>query len=1054
MSAVSTASTASTPSIQRLARNGILNLAGTLVGGAASIALVVVVANGVAQDVAGMLFAATSFFLIVTAISGLGTDVGLAHTIQRQLAVGSLAGAVRTVWIALRPVLGLSVVAAVVVWLVAPWLATVLGAGGSGGVAGVEHSATMTAMLRVLAVGLPAATAYDTILAATQAHQTMRPNVIVEKLGRLPGQILCIAVVLAIGAGPVWLAVAWVAPYAVGLLGVAWWYRSIVARLRAHPADPADRAGEALRDAPEDAAPPATLARDFWGFTAPRALGRICQVALQRADIVLVAALLSPRDAAVYTAATRFLVLGQLGVQAIQQVLQPQLAALFARGDLAGVRESFSASTAWLMAMAWPIYLCSAVAAPVLLKVFGGGYEAGRATVIILALTMLATTATGSVDVVLLMAGRSRQSLVNNAAALVVDVVLVVVLVPRLGITGAAIAWAAALAVRNSLPMLQVRRAYGVMSFGPAVLWVAGAAAVCFGVVPLLVHLVAPMNVGVVIGWLVPMCVVYAALLWKGRGHLQLSAFRTALAGVPLVRIGGPVRRLHGRARQTAGHGVLAGVNALRRLPLPQGARVALSTLVLRRPGLARVPLDRLLLGIQDGLPATTYAAEFDDLLWASTPIARGPHADLLRLAADHREHGELTDEAILASPYAEHARRCLRLTGRYFWATDERGAVEVARSFLARADAAGGSSGGPAPVAVGTAVGTAVATGSAETAGTAGSAGSTGSTGSAETAGSTSATTERAAVTGQAAGAATGPTTGSAEDSGEEVAQEVARAGQSGPSDPVLVAPIRDSDCYQVLDGHHRLALLAHQGAESAAVKVKRVPVTTPLQDLLGQMTWIGGKKELYQPLDAPELQRSWTTVRRCTDRLSMMERRLAAEGIDGPGHSYLDVACCYGWFVRQLGDRGFAAEGIERDPLAPRLAAGVYGLDPARINVGDAVEFLRAARDAGRRWDVVSCFSLLHHFVLGRASVSAEELAGLLDSVTGRVLFLDTGQEHEAWFARSLRGWDTEHVARFLTTHTSFDRVVDLGPDEDAVAPYADNYGRHLFAGIRSEQ
>ncbi|MET9022279.1 polysaccharide biosynthesis C-terminal domain-containing protein [Actinopolymorpha sp. NPDC004070] len=998
-----------------MARNGILNLAGTLVGGAASIALVVVVANGVAQDVAGMLFTATSFFLIVTAISGLGTDVGLAHTIQRQLAVGSLAGAVRTVWIALRPVLGLSVAAAVVMWFVAPWLATVLGTGEGGG-ANAEHGATMTAMLRVLAVSLPMATAYDTILAATQAHQTMRPNVIVEKLGRLPGQILCIVVVLLVGAGPVWLAVAWVAPYAVGLVGVALWYRSIVAGLRAHPA------GDVRGQGTEDAAPPATLARDFWGFTAPRALGRVCQVALQRSDIVLVAALLSPRHAAVYTAATRFLVLGQLGVQAIQQVLQPQLAALFARADLAGVRESFSTSTAWLMALAWPIYLCSAVAAPVLLKVFGGGYEAGQATVVILALTMLATTATGSVDVVLLMAGRSRQSLFNNAAALVVDLVLVVVLVPRLGITGAAIAWAAALAVRNTLPMLQVRRAYGVMSFGPAVLWVAAAAALCFGVVPLLVRLVAPMNVGVVIGWLVPMCVLYAALLWKGRNHLQLGAFRSALAGVPLGRIGAPARRLHGRARQGAGQGVLTGVNALRRLPLPHGARVALSTLVLRRPGLARVPMDRLLLGIQDGIPASTYAEEFDDLLWASTPVTRGPHADLLRLAA---EHGELTDEAVLASPYAEHARRCLRLTGRYFWATDEHGIVEVARSFLARA-ATDSSGEVPSPVAVGTAVGTAVAT---------------------------ERTTGTVPATGTSAGGTTGPATGTSTGTPTRASDggEPPRAAQSGASDPVLVAPIRDSDCFQVIDGHHRLALLAHRGAESASVKVKRVPVTTPLQDLLGQMSWIGGKKELYQPLDAPELQRSWTTVRRCTDRLAMMERRLAAEGIEGPGHSYLDVACCYGWFVRQLGDRGFAAEGIERDPLAPRLAAGVYGLAPERITVGDAVEFLRAARDAGRRWDVVSCFSLLHHFALGRASVSAEELAELLDSVTGRVLFLDTGQEHEAWFARSLRGWDTEYVGRFLTTHTGFDRVVDLGPDEDAVAPYADNYGRHLFAGIR---
>ena len=974
--------------IQRLARNGTLNLAGTLVGGAAGIALVVVVTNGVPQDVAGILFAATSFFLIVTAISGLGTDVGLAHTIQRQLTAGNRAGALATVRIALRPVIALSVVAAVAVWMTAPWLAGILGSDPANG-----GPATMAQMLRVLAVAFPVAAAYDTILAATRAHETMRPNVLVEKLGRLPGQILCVLVVVWLDAGPVWLAVAWAAPYVVGLVGVVWWYRTITAGLRGRP------------DSPGAAAPP-TLAHDFWAFTTPRAFGRICQVALQRADIVLVAALLSPRHAAVYTAATRFLVLGQLGIQAIQQVLQPQLSALFARGDVDGVREVFSASTAWLMAMAWPIYLTSAVAAPVLLSIFGGGYEAGQATVIILALTMLATTATGSVDIVLLMAGRSRQSLVNNALALVVDLLLVVLLVPTLGITGAAIAWAAALAVRNSLPMLQVRRAFGVISFGPGVGWVAAAAALCFGLVPLLVSLVAPMTVPVVVAWLVPMCALYALLLWKGRRHLHLGAFRSVL---PIARVLSPVRRLGARTgrvlRRILRPVLVRAVGLARALPLPRRARVVLSTIALRKPGLTQVPLDHLLLGVQDGVPASAYAERFDDLLWASTPVTQGPHAELLRLAA-RCEDARPTDEAILASPYAEHARRCLRLSGRYFWATDEAGIVEVARSFLARADLPVAATSGSRPVAVLAAGDPAVP-----------------------------------ATAGTFAPAAMSPPRPT----------PVARTGQSSTADPVLVAPIRDSDCYQVLDGHHRLALLAHHDVPTARVKVKRLPVTTPLQDLLTQMSWIGGKKELYQPVDAPELRQSWTTVRRCRDRLELMESHLAALGT-GPGHSYLDVASCYGWFVQQMAERGYAAQGVERDPLAPRLGAGVYGLDPGRVTVGDAVEFLRAAREEGRRYDVVSCFSLLHHFVLGRGGTSAEELTQLLDSVTGRVMFLDTGQEHEAWFARTLRGWDATHIARFLTTHTTFDEVIDLGPDQDAVPPYADNYGRHLFACVRT--
>jgi hypothetical protein len=275
-------------------------------------------------------------------------------------------------------------------------------------------------------------------------------------------------------------------------------------------------------------------------------------------------------------------------------------------------------------------------------------------------------------------------------------------------------------------------------------------------------------------------------------------------------------------------------------------------------------------------------------------------------------------------------------------------------------------------------------------------------------------------------------------------------RPQQSGSLDPVLVAPVRNSSYYQVLDGHHRLALAAHRGETTVRAVAKWAPVTTPLQDLLLKMSWLDGTKELYQPVDAPELRDEWTTVRRCADRRDKMLAFLRERGIGTPA-TYLDVASCYGWFVDQLRQLGFAASGIERDPLAVPLGQAVYGLPDGVISTGDCVEVLRAAE---RSWDVVTCFSLLHHFVLGRGSVGHEELIKLLDGVTGQVLFVDTGQENETWFKSSLSGWNPATIAGFLRENTSFDEIVDLGPDDDARPPYADNYGRHLFACVRSRR
>lgn len=270
-------------------------------------------------------------------------------------------------------------------------------------------------------------------------------------------------------------------------------------------------------------------------------------------------------------------------------------------------------------------------------------------------------------------------------------------------------------------------------------------------------------------------------------------------------------------------------------------------------------------------------------------------------------------------------------------------------------------------------------------------------------------------------------------------------RPNQSGTDDPILVEKIRDSDRYSVLDGHHRIALAYAAGETSVSVVVKRTSASTPLQELLRRMSWLEGSKELYQPVASPELT-NWKLVRKCTDRLDKMQSFLDERRIFG---SYLDVASCYGWFVERMSAVGFVAEGIERDPLAVPLGSAIYRLQPGMVHSGQCEEFLRG----GRVWDVVSCFSLLHHFVLGRGSVSAEELVKLLDAATGSVLFLDMGQDHEDWFGTSLAGWDTAKIAAFLAEHGTFDEIIDLGPDDDGVGAYAGNYGRHLFACVRNQ-
>lgn len=501
------------PNLNRLARGGALNLVGAAVAGVQGLALVFLVAHLYSQRIAGTFFAATSLFIILQAVSGLGTDAGLLRWLPRHLALGDRSAAHRTVPVALVPVAATAAVCGLVLALTAPWTAGHIGA---------DDPDQAVNMVRALALFLPLAGAHDALLAATRGYGSMRPTVLVDKILRQTLQVGGVITAAVLTDDAMWLALAWAMPYLPCLAVAALWYLKISRSHRAAAPDGTAASPAGWRP----------LAGGFWRFTAPRAFAQICQTAFQRADIVLVAALSSPREAAVYTAATRFIVISQLATQAVQNVMQPAVSRLMALADRAGAQRIFAVCASWNLALAWPVHLSIAVGAPVYVGSFGAGYRGtGEVVTVILAMAMLVATATGARDVMLLMAGRSGLSLVNQSAALSVNLVLNVLLIPPFGIAGAAIARACGLLVRTLLALVQVRRILGMSPASAGLFWAGGSALVSFAAVPLAVRFAAGSSPAALACGLIPGAILYVALLWGGRERLSLTAFASLLPG-------------------------------------------------------------------------------------------------------------------------------------------------------------------------------------------------------------------------------------------------------------------------------------------------------------------------------------------------------------------------------------------------------------------------------------------------------------------------------------------------------------------------------------------
>ena len=119
----------------------------------------------------------------------------------------------------------------------------------------------------------------------------------------------------------------------------------------------------------------------------------------------------------------------------------------------------------WNLAVALPILGSMAVLREPLLALFGRGYEAGAAPLVLLALGQLVLNAAGPLTAVINLSGHPRVTLFDNALVFGANLVLCIILVPRYGMAGAAASTLIALCSVTLLQVGQVARLFRIHPF-------------------------------------------------------------------------------------------------------------------------------------------------------------------------------------------------------------------------------------------------------------------------------------------------------------------------------------------------------------------------------------------------------------------------------------------------------------------------------------------------------------------------------------------------------------------------------------------------------------
>jgi O-antigen/teichoic acid export membrane protein len=210
----------------------------------------------------------------------------------------------------------------------------------------------------------------------------------------------------------------------------------------------------------------------------------------------------------------------------------PTASRLFAKGDTSGINHLFWETSLWMSVLAFPIFLTMACfARPLTVFLYGARYAPSAPILAILSLGYFINVIFAFNGVTLKVLGKIRLMVILNIVSQIIIVVFNLLLIPRYGAVGAAVATSAGLIMGDFLRQLSLWLAGGISFFEKrfaSFFLVLGSSAVSL----YLFQLFAPNNIYVA---LMLAFAVSTFVLWLVKKHLKIADTFPELLRIPVV---------------------------------------------------------------------------------------------------------------------------------------------------------------------------------------------------------------------------------------------------------------------------------------------------------------------------------------------------------------------------------------------------------------------------------------------------------------------------------------------------------------------------------------
>lgn len=205
--------------------------------------------------------------------------------------------------------------------------------------------------------------------------------------------------------------------------------------------------------------------RQLLMFSLPMGASLILSHLLLWNDTLLLGYFRTSDEVGLYSVAVRLITVAAIMLNSFNTMFAPVISDLHVRGMSAELEQLFKRVTRWIVTLSLPIFLPLLLFGPQVLLIFGEKFTVVSVSLAVLTLGQLVNVATGPVGGMICMCGRPKLETLNSVFAWILSIGLCVLLIPRYGILGAAIANASANILANIVRAVEVQALFGVHAY-------------------------------------------------------------------------------------------------------------------------------------------------------------------------------------------------------------------------------------------------------------------------------------------------------------------------------------------------------------------------------------------------------------------------------------------------------------------------------------------------------------------------------------------------------------------------------------------------------------